>query len=141
MKFNIAIILSVVFVIVFLFSTVYLADETKIGANFAATLFRGEDKDIENKDSYRHFVDCLAKGGVIFYGISEDSLTKKQIEIFRGVDIDDIFIECSEERTGQLLFECQKQKVVIFPTWVIDEERREEFLSVEMLQKITNCSI
>ncbi len=125
------------FSVAFVFFVIYMVDTSTQKVNFLASVFVDEEQ-----QQMMSFVDCLDSKGVYLYGTEDSLLIKKQKLIFKEVSIDNIFFNCKEGDTGDILFECLVEDVIFFPTWILgDGTRHEEVLSMEDLSEITGCSL
>lgn len=99
-------------------------------------------QEIEKITTLEDFAKCLTERGTKFYGTYWCGWCKKQNEIFGEAAQYLPYIECTDEKTGNLTSECQKEEITGFPTWEFPEKGKVVgFQTLESLSKLSGCKL
>ncbi len=83
------------------------------------------------------FIECLKEKEIRMYG-NKDDIDIQRI-VFKEIDEGINYINCIEEESQMMTFDCQKKEIKTFPTWKIIDNKKEGFLTVEKLELFTGC--
>ena len=112
----------------------YITKDGKLLFSSAFNLTKQLEKQLEN------FAKCLADKGAKFYGAFWCSWCDQEKKLFGEAAQYLPYIECSDQKTREMLPFCQEAGVTNFPTWEFNGEKAPGFKTLEELAELSGCT-
>lgn len=100
-----------------------------------------DEVNTESNLNLKDFAKCLGEKGMKLYGASWCGWCKKQKEIFGKAAQYLPYVECIDEKTQQMISQCQEAGIDGFPTWEFQGKKESGFKTLEELSKLSGCEL